>query len=112
MGEVTITGATEVREVTAGGERRLTWQPADFGLPAADKKWLTVDGPKMSAQIVLDVLGGKKSPCRDIVVMNAAAALWVAGAEPSIGKCAERAAEAIDSRAAKTLLDRLAEASR
>jgi anthranilate phosphoribosyltransferase len=111
MGEVTITGATEVREVTASGVRSFTWQPAEFGLQSADKKWLTVDGPTLSAQIILDVLLGKMSPCRDIVIMNAAAALWVAGAEPNIRNCAQRAAQAIDSRAAKTLLDRLAEAS-
>lgn len=112
MGEVTITGPTEVHEVTPAGIRTFTWQPADFGLSLAGKESLIVDGPEASAAIIRDVLRGKQGPTRDMVLINAAAALWVAGAASSAQACAQRAAEAIDSVAANMLLDRLVDVSR
>ena len=111
MGEVTITGPTEVREVTPAGIRGFTWQPADFGLSVAGKDSLIVDGPQASAAIIRDVLADKKGPPRDIVLVNAAAALWVAGYNTSPRECAARATEAIDSQAAMKLLGRLIEIS-
>jgi anthranilate phosphoribosyltransferase len=112
MGEVTITGPTEVHEVTPAGIRTFTWQPADFGLVVAGKESLVVDGPQASAAIIRDVLNGKQGPPRDMVLINAAAALWVAGAASSTQACAQRAAEAIDSQTATLLLDRLVDVSR
>ena len=111
MGEVTITGPTEVREVTPEGIRSFTWQPADFGLSVAGKESLIVDGPQASAAIIREVLSGKQGPPRDIVVLNAAAALWVAGIDASPQVCAQRAAEAIDTQRAMKLLEQLVEAS-
>ena len=112
MGEITLSGKTEIREVSGNAIRSITWEPADFGLQAAGKETLVVEGPQASATIIRDILAGKKGPPRDIVVMNAAAALWVAGADPSTLVCAQLAAKAIDSLAAKTLLERLVETSR
>jgi anthranilate phosphoribosyltransferase len=111
MGEVTITGPTEVHEVTVTGIRGFAWSPADFGLSVAGKDPLVVDGPQASAAIIRDVLAGKQGPPRDMVLINAAAALWVAGISSVTQECAQRAAEAIDSRAAKELLARLVEES-
>jgi anthranilate phosphoribosyltransferase len=111
MGEVTITSPTEVREITGQSVRSFIWQPGDFGLSLAAKETLVVDGPQASATIIRDVLSGKQGPPRDIVIMNAAAALWVAGQDSVIRNCAERAAEAIDSLRAKRLLERLVEVS-
>lgn len=112
MGEVTITGPTEVREVTPSGIRSFTWQPADFGLTVSSKETLVVDGPQASAAIILDVLAGKQGPPRDIVLINAAAALWVAGIDSSPLRCAQIAAAAIDSRQAEQLLEKLIVATR
>ena len=112
MGEVTVTGPTEVREVTSAGIRSFTWHPADFGLTVSGKESLVVDGPEASAAIIRDLLSGKQGPPRDMVLVNAAAALWVAGTDASTQACAQRAAEAIDSQAATLLLDRLVDVSR
>lgn len=112
MGEVTITGPTEVREVVGGTVRNFTWQPADFGLPVSGKESLVVDGPEASAAIIREVLSGKQGPPRDIVLINAAAAMWVAGVDSSPLVCARQAADAIDSQQAAKLLARLAEATK
>ena len=112
MGEVTVTGPTEVHEVTPSGIRNFTWQPADFGLSVAGKESLVVDGPLASAAIIRDVLSGKEGPTRDIVLINAAAALWVAGYDPAPSVCTQRAAKAIDTQRAAILLKELIDATR
>ncbi|MEX2172737.1 MAG: anthranilate phosphoribosyltransferase [Pirellulaceae bacterium] len=111
LGEVSLAAPTEVIEVRGSATQRCTWQPEDFGLPTAGTEAMQVDGPEASASIVRRVLEGEPGPPRDVVLLNAAAALWTAGIDPSPRGCAERAAEAIDSGAAKVLLDRWAELS-
>ena len=111
MGEVTITAPTQVREVTPAGIRNFLWQPADFGLSIAGREALVVDGPQASAAIIKDVLAGKQGPPRDMVLINAAAALWVAGRGASPRVCAQQAAAAIDSRQAAILFDKLVQLS-
>ncbi len=61
--------------------------------------------------LIRDILAGVSGPPRDIVVLNAAAALWTAGRDESPSRCAQIAAEAIDSGAARDLLAKLAELS-
>ena len=70
---------------------------------------MLIDGPEQSAAIIREILAGRSGPPRDVVVANAAAALWTAGRGDSLAACAELAAEAIDSGAARDLLKRLAE---
>lgn len=111
MGEIMLSGKTQVRDVSGQTIHSFTWEPSTFGLSAAGNETLVVDGPQASAAIIRDILSGKPGPPRDIVVMNAAAALWVAGVDPSPTACAQRAATALDSGAAKTLLGRLVESS-
>jgi anthranilate phosphoribosyltransferase len=65
---------------------------------------MRITGPEESAAIIRRVLSGERGPCRDVVVLNAAAALWTAGVESSLIACAERAGEAIDSGRASALL--------
>ena len=69
---------------------------------------MQVEGPQQSAALIRDVLDGRAGPPREIVVANAAAALWMAGRDDTLIGCARRAAEAIDSGAARGLLARLA----
>jgi anthranilate phosphoribosyltransferase len=111
LDEVTLAGPTRVTEVVDGGLRNFTWTPSDFGLEPASLESLVVDSPTASAAVIRQVLNGTPGPPRDIVVLNAAAALWTAGKAASPREAAECAAAAIDSRAAEQLLARLVELS-
>jgi anthranilate phosphoribosyltransferase len=106
LDEVTLTGSTAVAEA-AGHVRHFQWTPADFGLGSIDLKTIQVSSPGQSAATISEVLAGRPGPARDIVVANAAAALWTAGAAPSPAAGALLAAEAIDTAAASGLLARL-----
>jgi anthranilate phosphoribosyltransferase len=113
--EVSLFGPTDVIEVSAEGTRRFRWTPEDFGLamrPAADLAALGVDGPQGSAAAIRGVLDGAGGPCREIVVLNAAAVLWAAGKAGDPAAAAGLAAAAIDSGAATATLASLAAASR
>lgn len=105
LGEVSLSAPTAVIEVTPAGQRAFTWQPADFGFNLADQSALRVAGPAESADTIRRVLAGEPGPPRDVVVLNAAAALWTAGDDDSLLACAQHAASAIDSGAAGRLLD-------
>jgi anthranilate phosphoribosyltransferase len=112
LDEVTLGGATNATEVTPQAIRELTWHPPDFGLAAGDLAPLRVDGPEASAAVIRGVLDGQPGPARDIVLINAAAALWTVGRDDSLHKCAEISAEAIDSGAAKRTLLELIDVSK
>ncbi len=107
LDEVTLAGPTRVTEVLPSGLRNFTWTPSDFGLAPASLESLGVNNPQESAAMIRDVLQGAPGPARDIVVLNAAAALWTAGRAESPLACAELAAAAIDLGAASDLLRRL-----
>lgn len=111
LDEVTLSGATRVTVVEGRERRELIWHPADFGLKEAGKESMLIDGPAASAAIIRRVLAGEPGPARDIVVLNAAAALWTAGVSDSLPQCAQQAATAIDSGAAQTILQQLVEAT-
>jgi anthranilate phosphoribosyltransferase len=109
LDEVTIAGRTRATVASQGKLREITWRPKDFGLPQSRLDGLTVDDPAASAAMIRGVLAGDKGPARDIVLANAAAALWTAGRSDSLETCAQLAASAIDSGAARVLLDKLIE---
>jgi anthranilate phosphoribosyltransferase len=111
IGEVSLAAATDVIEIREGAELRFSWQPSDFGLAITGHDPLNVASAEESAKIIQSVLGGAKGPARDMVVLNAAAALWVAELDASPTACARRAAAAIDSGAAAQLLERWRDAS-
>jgi len=111
LGEVSLSAPTEVIEVTPSGQRAFTWQPEDFGLARADQTALRVSNPAQSADLIRRILAGELGPPRDVVVLNAAAALWTAGFDDSPLVCAEKAAEAIDEGEALRLLERWASLS-
>jgi anthranilate phosphoribosyltransferase len=112
MGEVSLSAPTEVIEVVGQDLRHFAWQPADFGLPIAPKESLRIADAAASAALIRRILAGEAGPPRDVVVLNAAAALWTAGIDASPRRCAERAAAAIDSGAAGRLLERWGNTSR
>jgi anthranilate phosphoribosyltransferase len=109
IGEVTIAGATRIVEVSNDGSlQEHRWTPADFGLSTvASLEPLFIDDAGQSADVIRGVLAGERGPARDIVVSNAAAALWVVGKADSLTATAQFVQQAIDSGAAKDLLDRL-----
>jgi anthranilate phosphoribosyltransferase len=106
LGEVTLSGPTAAIEIRGHQLSSCTWRPEDFGLAPAGREAMVISGPLESAAIIRRVLAGERGPCRDVVVLNAAAALWTAGADASPVACAQRAAEAIDSGRARELLSR------
>ncbi len=111
LDEVTLATATQVSHATTDGIREFTWTPEDFGLGRASLDDTLVEGPEESAAVIRRVLAGKQGPPRDIVVANAAAALWVAGKAMSTQEAAAVAAKAIDDGAARQLLAALAQRS-
>jgi anthranilate phosphoribosyltransferase len=112
LDEVTLTGGTRCTEVVDNQTSEFTWNPADFELKnVADLSALTVNNPNESAAMIREVLNNVAGPARDIVVLNAAAALWTAGIEATPAACARKAAAAISSGAAMETLHRLAQVS-
>jgi anthranilate phosphoribosyltransferase len=101
-----------VSEVREGTVRSFPVRPEDLGLPRATIKDLRGGDREENAQIIREILQGGEGPRRDIVLMNAAAALVVAGKARDLGEGAKVAADAIDSRAAHRKLVELVELSR
>jgi anthranilate phosphoribosyltransferase len=111
LGEVSLSAPTEVIEVTGSEQRSFTWTPEDFGLPTGNKDALRIADAAASAALIIRVLAGGPGPPRDVVVLNAAAALWTARIDASLRACSQRAAAAIDRGDAQRLLERWAELS-
>ena len=107
LDELTTTGATDVAEVKNGEVRVFEVTPADAGLPPAKLSDLRGGDAATNAQAIRDVLGGKPGPFRDIVLLNAAAALIVGAKAQNLGDGVKLAAAAIDSGAAARALERL-----
>ena len=112
MDELTIAGPSTVWDLSDGAVSEYEVTPEDLGLSRSSTNDIRVDSSGESAEIIRDVLGGAMGPARDIVLMNAGAALAAAGASGSIRDGVEQAAESIDSGAAHGRLAALAELSR
>jgi anthranilate phosphoribosyltransferase len=109
LDEVSLSGATHVIKIEEGRSLRMTLNPEDFGMEKVNLDDLRVDGPVESAERIRAVLQGCPGPAKDIVVANAASALWLAGRGPTVGACVPLADEAIKSGATADLLGRLVE---
>lgn len=109
LDEVTLGGRTWVSHVVGQQVTESHWTPKDFGLDAVPYEALVVPGPAESAAVIQNVLAGQPGPARNIVLANAAAALWLAGRGPTVADCVGLAAEAIDRGKARELLHRLVE---
>jgi len=107
LDEITITGATRVAEVRSGTVRSYEVTPEEFGLKRAPIETLVGGDAAANAQIIRGILEGKKSPCRDVVLLNAAAGLVAGGRAERLGDALPMAAESIDSGKAKKKLDAL-----
>jgi anthranilate phosphoribosyltransferase len=109
--DLTITGPTRVSELIDGQIRTYEIAPEDAGLSRSPRDALLVDSPEASAAAVRAILHGERGPRRSHAVLNAAAALIVAGLTTDLREAAQRADDAIDSGAARATLARLAELS-
>jgi len=107
LDELTTTGATDVAELKDGKVTVFEVTPADAGLAPAKLSDLKGGDEKQNAAAIRDVLSAKKTPLRDIALLNAAAALIVAGKAASLVDAAAIAARAVDTGAAQAALDRL-----
>ncbi|MEX0808099.1 MAG: anthranilate phosphoribosyltransferase [Dongiaceae bacterium] len=105
--EITTTGPTHVAELSGGQVRRFEVTPEEAGLPRATAADLKGGDAEANAAAIRALLGGQHGPYRDIVLLNAAAALLVAGKAPNLKAGVADAAKAIDSGGAKRALERL-----
>jgi anthranilate phosphoribosyltransferase len=109
LDELTLEGESLVGEVENGRVLVRTVQAGEAGLPSSPTSALCVASAAESAARVRDVLAGGRGPARDVVLLNAAAALVVAGVVSDLAGGAVRAASAIDAGRATALLARLVE---
>jgi anthranilate phosphoribosyltransferase len=107
LDEISISDVTRVAELKDGEIRSYSIQPEDFGLVRSPLSSIQVAGPEGSVGTILDVLDGVKGPARDIVVLNAGAAIYVAGRAASLADGVTLADQAIASGEARSRLDRL-----
>jgi anthranilate phosphoribosyltransferase len=107
LDEITTTGPTEIVALEDGRIRSFTIAPEDFGLARAKPEELKGADPEHNARELRSVLDGRRTPYRDVAVLNAAAALVVAGQAPDLKDGVARAAASVDSGAAKAALERL-----
>ena len=107
LDELTTTGATDVAELKDGKIEVFEVTPADAGLLPAKLSDLRGGDEKENAAAIRDVLAGKRTPLRDIAVLNAAAALIVADKAANLMDGAALAAHAIESGAAHAALEQL-----
>ncbi|HEV7920329.1 MAG TPA: anthranilate phosphoribosyltransferase [Thermoanaerobaculia bacterium] len=112
LDEISVSAPTRICEVRDGGMRVFQLEPGQLGLPTHSIEDVAGGDAAMNARIAREVLGGGDGAARDIVIANAGAALYVAGAAPTLLDGAALARHALASGAAKAKLDELVSASR
>jgi anthranilate phosphoribosyltransferase len=100
LDEITITGPTRVAEVREGKVKTYEVTPEEFGINRSSLDQISGGDATQNAAIILDILAGKQSPRRDVVLLNSAAALVVAGRADHLAEALPLAAKSIDSGAA------------
>jgi anthranilate phosphoribosyltransferase len=111
LDEISTTGYTKVSECRDGTVNTFYLHPADVGLPKSAPAVLRGGDAAENARIARAVLSGETGAARDIVLLNAGAALLIAGRVASIPEGIATGAQAIDSGRASETLDRLVRAS-
>lgn len=112
LDELTVTTTSTVIEVEDGEVVTYGLDPADYGIPRAGPEALAGGDPAHNADIARRVLEGEPGPARDVVALNAAAGVLVAGLAPTWAEAVDLARSAIDDGQAAAALDRLVQASR
>jgi anthranilate phosphoribosyltransferase len=104
MDEISLSGETAVGELLNGEVREYVVHPSDFGLPVYDSRALRVANKEESVLCIQRALGNEDGPVRDVVLLNAGAALYCAGVAASVTEGVKRAREAVASGAAAAKL--------
>jgi anthranilate phosphoribosyltransferase len=105
--ELSISSRTRVIEVSDGGTQEWFVEPADLGLRPADLDQVAGGSPEENAAAARAVLAGEGGPRRDLVLLNAGAAIFVGGRASDLAGGVEKAAAAIAGGQAAELLERL-----
>ena len=105
--EIALSGDTRVIEVAGGSTEEWFVKPEELGLERAPVDALAGGTPEENAAVTRGILDGDRGPPRDVAVLNAAAAMLAAGAAEDLADGVGKAGEAVDSGAARGVLDRL-----
>jgi anthranilate phosphoribosyltransferase len=107
LDEISIGDKTEVAELKDGAVRRYSVQPEQFGMQRTPISELTVEAAEQSLAVIRSVLEDNPGPARDIVCLNAGAAIYAAGVAESLAEGVQKADIAIASGEARNKLDQL-----
>jgi anthranilate phosphoribosyltransferase len=107
MDEISFTGDSHIAELKNGQVTEYTINPAQFGLPLHTLASIQIDNAEQSKAMILAVLNGELGAARDIVLLNAGAAIYVAGLADSLAAGINKAAEVIDQGLALAKLNAL-----
>jgi len=110
--EISLGAPTTVAELAAGAVREYEIDPAALGFARVATSALAVRDAMESRERVLEALENREGPARDVVALNAGAALYVAGVAGSVGEGIARAREVLASGAARAKLDQFAQTTR
>ena len=105
LDEISISGATYVGELLKGEVREYELHPSQFGLEVYDRRAIQVNSVEESRQMILAVLENQPGPALNIVLLNAGAALYVAGVAKSLAEGIDKAREAVGKGKARQKLD-------
>jgi len=111
LDEITTTGPTAISEVKNGEIKEFDLSPQSYGLPLTTIESLRGGHPAENALALSELLGGQESDYRNIVLLNSAAALLIAGLVDDIPSGLDKAVHSIDSGAARQALEKLIEVS-
>ena len=111
MDEISLSGETAVGELKDGEVREYVVHPSDFGLPVYDSRVLKVANKEESVQCIQRALANEDGPIRDVVLLNAGAALYCAGVAASVTEGVKRAREAVASGKAMAKLSQFVSVS-
>ena len=111
LDEISLGGATLVGELRDGAVREYELEPEDYGFTMASSRNLRVDDAMASRELLLAALENRHAIARDVVLLNAGAALYVAGVATDLADGIARARVAIDSGAARARVDRFVAAT-
>jgi anthranilate phosphoribosyltransferase len=108
LDEISIGDVTDVAELKDGEITRYTIEPEDFDLQRVAIEYIKADGPEQSVAMIRGLLGGETGPARDIVAMNAGAAIYVSGLAGSLADGVKKAQQVLDSGDGLARLEELA----
>jgi len=111
LDEITITGPTNAVELIDGRMQEYEIRPEDYGMQSVPLAKIQTGECSANKDILLDVLAGKKGPARNIVLLNAGAAVKVSGKAETLEEGIQMAKDSIDSGAAMAKLDKIIELS-